>query len=101
MGAGEEPYGKLLSLPSVMSLRSTQVLGLEERNTELEVEETKDKLGLIRTKWKPCVITVSSSNDVGTPQELASFVMEPHMTLAQNLKLKEIRQEVKILAGPQ
>lgn len=96
MGAGQVLHGKLLSLCTVMSLRSLQVLGLEERNAELEVEETKDKLEPTRTKWKPS-LTMSRFNDVGNLQKLASFLPELHMHLAQNLQLKESGQELKSL----
>lgn len=56
--------------------------------------ESKDKLEL--TKWKPSVVTISSFSDVGDLQKLASFVMQLHMQVAQNLKLK-VRQELKNL----
>lgn len=66
VGPGEVLHGKLLSLHRVMSLRLLWVLGLEERDTEPEVEETKDKLEateqsgkhllpfLVLTMWVTC-----------------------------------------------
>lgn len=75
-------------------------VGSRAGKAEHAVGESKDKLEPVRTKWTPSVITISSSKDVGDLQRLASFVMELHMHVAQNLKkLREIRPLLKNLSA--